>query len=55
VAAVPIASQTKTKKKKRHRFHMERFSVNEIEEVEGKEQYRVQISNRTAVLENLRH
>jgi hypothetical protein len=40
-------------KQVRHRFHMERFSLKKLKEAEGKEQYRVQISNRSAVLENL--
>jgi hypothetical protein len=32
---------------------MERFSLNKLNEVEGKEQYRVEISNRFAALVNL--
>jgi hypothetical protein len=28
-----------------HRVHMERFSLNKLNEVEGKQQYRVEISN----------
>jgi hypothetical protein len=36
-----------------HRFHMERFNLNKLNEEEGKEQYRVEISNRFAALENL--
>jgi hypothetical protein len=32
---------------------MERFNLKKLNEVEGKEQYRVEISNRFAVLENL--
>jgi hypothetical protein len=36
-----------------HRFHTERFNLKNLNEVEGKEQYRVEISNRFAVLENL--
>jgi hypothetical protein len=35
-----------------HRFHMERFNL-KLNEVEGKEQYHVEISNRFAALENL--
>jgi uncharacterized metal-binding protein YceD (DUF177 family) len=37
------------------RFHMERFSLKKLNEVRGEEQDRVEISNRFAVLENLRH
>jgi hypothetical protein len=36
-----------------HRVHMERFSLSKLNEVEDKEQYRVEISNRFAALENL--
>jgi hypothetical protein len=36
-----------------HRVHMERFNLKKLNEVECKEQYRVQISNRFAALENL--
>jgi hypothetical protein len=36
-----------------HKFQMERFNLNKLNEVEGKEQYRVQISNRFVALENL--
>jgi hypothetical protein len=36
-----------------HRVHMERFNLKKLNEVEGKEQYRVEISNRYAALENL--
>jgi hypothetical protein len=32
---------------------MERFNLNKLNKVEGKEQYRVQISNRFTALENL--
>jgi hypothetical protein len=34
---------------------MERFNLRKLNEVEGKEQYCVEISNRFAALENLRH
>jgi hypothetical protein len=33
--------------------HMERFNLQKLNELEGKEQYRVQISNRIAAFENL--
>jgi hypothetical protein len=36
-----------------HRFHMEEFNLKKLKEVEGKEQYRVKISDRFAALENL--
>jgi hypothetical protein len=34
---------------------MERFSLKKLNDVEGKEQYRVEISNKFTTLENLRH
>jgi hypothetical protein len=36
-----------------HRFHMERFSLKELNELEGKDRYHVEISNRFAASENL--
>jgi hypothetical protein len=36
-----------------HTFYMERFNLKKLNEVEGKELYRVEISNRFAALENL--
>jgi hypothetical protein len=36
-----------------HKFHMERFSLKNLNEVEGKEKYRVEVSNRFAALEDL--
>jgi hypothetical protein len=37
-------------KQRSYRFHMEMFNLNEVE---GKEQYRVEVSNRFAALEDL--
>lgn len=36
-----------------HRIHMDRFSRKKLNEVEGKEQYRVGLSNRLSDLQNL--
>jgi hypothetical protein len=36
-----------------HKFHIERFNQKKLNEVEGKEGYRVEISNMIAPLENL--
>jgi hypothetical protein len=36
-----------------YRFHMRRFNLKNLNEVKGKEQYCVEISNRFAALENL--
>jgi hypothetical protein len=40
-------------KQRSHRFHMERFNLKKLDEVQGKEQYRVEISYRFAALEYL--
>jgi hypothetical protein len=36
-----------------HKFHMERFSLKKLNELEGKERYSVDVSNRFAALEDL--
>jgi hypothetical protein len=36
-----------------HRFYIERYNLKKVNEVEGKEQYHVEISNRFASFENL--
>jgi hypothetical protein len=36
-----------------HKYHTERFNLNKLKEVEGKEKYRVEVSNRFAALEDL--
>jgi hypothetical protein len=43
------------RKQTMHRVHMERFNLKKLNVAEGKEQYHVEISNRFATLENLRH
>jgi hypothetical protein len=40
-------------KQKTHSVHMERFNLKKLNEVEGTEQHRVEISNKLAALENL--
>jgi hypothetical protein len=40
-------------KQKSLRFYMERFNLKKLNELEGKEQYRVEISNRFAAMEDL--
>jgi hypothetical protein len=39
-------------KQRSQRFHMERFNFKKLNDVEGKEQFRVQFSNRFAALED---
>jgi hypothetical protein len=36
-----------------HKFHMERFNLKKLNEVEGKERCRVEVSNRFAALKDL--
>jgi hypothetical protein len=40
-------------KQESHKLHMERFSLKNLNEVECTERYRVEVSNRCAVLEDL--
>jgi hypothetical protein len=40
-------------KQRSHKFHMERFNLKKLNEVEDKEKYRVEVSNRIAALEDL--
>jgi hypothetical protein len=40
-------------KQRSHRFHMERFNLKKLNEVEGKVQYRAEVSNRFAALEDI--
>jgi hypothetical protein len=37
-------------KQRSHRFHMEKFNLKKLNDVEGKEQFRVEVSNRFAAL-----
>jgi hypothetical protein len=46
---LPVSKQTKEKS------DMKRFNLKKLDEVKGKEQYQVEISNRFAALENLDH
>jgi hypothetical protein len=40
-------------KQRSHTFHMERFNLKKLNAVEGEEQYRVEVSNRFAALDDL--
>jgi hypothetical protein len=40
-------------KQSSHRFHMERLNLKKLNDVEGKEQFRVELSNRFAALEDM--
>jgi hypothetical protein len=40
-------------KQRSHRFHMERFNLKKLKEVEGKEQYCTEVLNRSTIFDNL--
>jgi hypothetical protein len=40
-------------KRRSHRFYTERFNLKKLNQEEGKEQFRVEVSNRFAALEDL--
>jgi hypothetical protein len=48
-----IRERLAVSKQTTNRVHMERFNLKKLSEVQGKERYRVEISNRFAALENL--
>jgi hypothetical protein len=48
-----VRERLEVSKQTRHRFHMEEFNLKKLNDVEDKGQYRVEISNRFAALENL--
>jgi hypothetical protein len=48
-----IRKRLTVKKQTMHRFHMERFNLKKLNEVEGKGQYWVEISSRFTAFENM--
>jgi hypothetical protein len=50
-----VRERLQESKQTMHRVHMERFNLKKLNEIEGKEQYRFEISNMFAAFENLRH
>jgi hypothetical protein len=48
-----VTERLTVSKRTTHKVHMERFNLKKLNEVEGKEQYRVEISNRFAALKIL--
>jgi hypothetical protein len=50
---VKIRESLAVNKQNLHRFHTERFNLKKKNEVEGKEKYRVEVSNRFAAWEDL--
>jgi hypothetical protein len=49
---VTIRDRLAVNKRRLHRFHMERFNLKKLKEVEGKEQYCIEVSNRFLALED---
>jgi uncharacterized metal-binding protein YceD (DUF177 family) len=48
-----IRERIAANKQASHKFQMERFNLKKLNEVEDKEKYRVEVSNRFAALEDL--
>jgi hypothetical protein len=48
-----VRESLEVNKQRSHRFNMKRFNLKKLNEVESKEQYRVEVSNRFAALEYL--
>jgi hypothetical protein len=48
-----VRERLSVNKQRSQRFDMERFNLKKLNEVEGKEQFHVQVSNRFAALEDL--
>jgi hypothetical protein len=47
-----IREELAVNKQGSHTFHMERFNLKKLNDVEGKEKYRVEVSNRFVALED---
>jgi hypothetical protein len=52
---IKVRERLALSKQTMHRVHMQRFNLKKLNEIEGKEQYHVEISNRFTAFENLRH
>jgi hypothetical protein len=50
---VTVRERLAANKQGPHRFHMEKFNLKKLNDVEGKEQYHTEFSNRFAALEGL--
>jgi hypothetical protein len=53
LAVAEVRERLAVNKQRSHRFLMERFNLKKLNDAEGKEQYRVQVSNRFAASEDL--
>jgi hypothetical protein len=48
-----VGERLAVNKQRSHRFHVERFNLRKLNEVEGKDQFSVEVSNRFAALKDL--
>jgi hypothetical protein len=53
LVAVKVRERLAVTKQRSHRFDTERFNLKKLNKVEGKERYRIEVSNRFAALEDL--
>jgi hypothetical protein len=53
VVVAKVRERLSVNKQKSHRFNMERFNLKRLNDVESKEQFRVEVSHRFAALEDL--
>jgi hypothetical protein len=53
LVVVKVRERLAVNKERSQRFHMERFNLKKLNDVEVKDQFRVEISNRFAALEDL--
>jgi hypothetical protein len=53
VVVAKVKERLSVNEQRSHRFHMQRFNLKKLNEVAGKEQFRVEVSNRFAALEDL--
>jgi hypothetical protein len=53
LAVAKVKERLAVNKQRSHRFHMEMFNLKQLNKVEGKEQFCVEVSNRFAALEDL--
>jgi hypothetical protein len=53
LVVVKVRERLAVNKQRSHTFHMERFNLKRLNDVEGKERYRVEVSNKFSPLEDL--
>jgi hypothetical protein len=53
MVVVKVRKRLAVNKQRSHSLHTDRFNLKKLNDVEGKEQFRVEVSNRIAALEDL--